>query len=237
MKHLGMKWTAAVLTTAVVLGSNAQDQLRRGFENPPENARPLVWWHWLGGNITKEGALLDVEWMHRVGLGGFQAFEGGGGFLGGPDIVKPPVRYMSPEWKEAFKAAVNLGVKYGMEMAVAGSPGWSESGGPWVEPRDGMKKLVWSELRIAGGNPFHGRLPHPPSTTGPFQNVPAVEGGMPGASAPKQPEYYADSEVVAYKAPAGDMPLDSLRPAITASSGQIDASLLSDGDLVKPVLL
>ena len=60
MKHLGMKWTAAVLTTAVVLGSNAQDQLRRGFENPPESARPLVWWHWLGGNITKEGALLDA---------------------------------------------------------------------------------------------------------------------------------------------------------------------------------
>ena len=29
----------------------------------------------MNGNITKEGIRLDLEWMHRVGLGGFQNFD------------------------------------------------------------------------------------------------------------------------------------------------------------------
>jgi len=57
-------------------------------------------------------------------------------------------------------------------MAIAGSPGWSESGGPWVPPAQGMKKYVWSETRVEGGRPFTGKLPKPPSTTGSFQNMP-----------------------------------------------------------------
>ena len=29
----------------------------------------------MNGNITKEGIKLDLEWMHRIGLGGFQNFD------------------------------------------------------------------------------------------------------------------------------------------------------------------
>ena len=232
MRYRAMKWIVVMLATLTVGNAAAQDELRSGFKNPPASARPLVWWHWMGGNVSKQGAKLDVEWMHRIGLGGFQAFEGS---LMTPEVVKPPVLYMSPVWKDSFKAAVTLGDKYGLEMAVAGSPGWSESGGPWVQPRDAMKKLVWSEMRIEGSKPFHGKLPHPPTTTGPFQDE-AVSQSMMGASKPL-PDYYADSEVVAYKAPPGDVLVDSLHPHVTASAGQIDASMLTDGDLAKPALL
>ena len=38
-----------------------------------------------------------------------------------------------------------------LEMAITGSPGWSENGGPWVKPADGMKKIVWTETRVKGG--------------------------------------------------------------------------------------
>ena len=55
--------------------TTASDPLKSGFENPPNSARPRVWWHWMNGNITREGIQLDLEWMHRVGLGGFQNFE------------------------------------------------------------------------------------------------------------------------------------------------------------------
>ena len=57
-----------------------------------------------------------------------------------------------------------LAQELGLEFAVAGSPGWSESGGPWVEPGQGMKKLVWSEIRMNGGVPFQGKIPQPPAT-------------------------------------------------------------------------
>jgi hypothetical protein len=184
----------------------------------------------MNGNITQEGITADLEWMHRVGLGGYQNFDAA---LQTPQVVPKRLAYMTPEWKEAFKHAILLGDKLGMEMAIAGSPGWSESGGPWVPGPEGMKKYVWSATLVEGGKPFSGVLAHPPSKTGAFQNIGIRDelGAMgPG---PKLPEYYADAAVVAYKRPAVDKPLDAMGPKITSSGGDIDAALLSDGDLEK----
>ena len=148
------------------------DPLYQGFVDPPPAARPRVWWHWMNGNVTKEGIRRDLEWMKRVGLGGFQNFDAS---LFGDTVVDKRVAYMTPEWKDAFRYAIELADRLGLETAIAGSPGWSESGGPWVEPEQAMKKLVWSETRVQGGQPFTGALPKPPTTSGPFQNVPVGE--------------------------------------------------------------
>jgi hypothetical protein len=67
-----------LLTTGVpaqVAATKPADPLLEGFRHPPQSARPLVWWHWMNGNISQEGIKLDLEWMHRVGIGGFQNFE------------------------------------------------------------------------------------------------------------------------------------------------------------------
>src|SRR4029078_7475141 len=141
----------------------SSDSLKSGFQNPPQTARPRVWWHWMNGNISKEGIKLDLDWMHHVGLAGFQNFEPA---LQTPQVVDHRLAYMTPEWKDAFKYATTVGDQYGMEMAIAGSPGWSESGGPWVPGAHGMKKYVWSETAVEGGKPFSGELKHPPSNTG-----------------------------------------------------------------------
>ena len=61
----------AILVGLGVLAVRAQgppDPLERGFRNPPASARPRVWWHWMNGNITKDGIKADVEWMKRVGM-------------------------------------------------------------------------------------------------------------------------------------------------------------------------
>ena len=44
----------------------SDNNLTQGFQNPPLAARPRVWWHWMNGNIAKEGIKLDLEWMQRV---------------------------------------------------------------------------------------------------------------------------------------------------------------------------
>jgi hypothetical protein len=44
-----------------------------------------------------------------------------------------------------------------MEEAIAGSPGWSESGGPWVPGSQGMKKYVWSETFVEVASPSPAR--------------------------------------------------------------------------------
>src|ERR1017187_702112 len=139
---------------------------------------------------------------------------------------------MTPEWKDAFKYATTLADQLGLEEAIAGSPGWSETGGPWVPGPQAMKKYVWSETVVDGGKPFTGTLNHPPSVTGPFQNLPVAN---PAAFA--EPQFYADSAVVAYRTAASDVPLDSLHPQVTSSGGAIDAAMLSDGDLTHAVTL
>jgi hypothetical protein len=212
---------------SVAGAQNSADPLKKGFENPPESARPRVWWHWMNGNISKEGIKLDLEWMHRVGIAGFQNFDAA---LATPQVVPHRLAYMTPEWKDAFRYAIGLGDQLGMEMAIAGSPGWSETGGPWVPPSQGMKKYVWSETVVEGGKPFTGTLPHPPSNTGAFQNI-GVRDMLEAPEGHKTPQFYADAAVVAYRMPAEDVSVEDLHARITASAGAPDTAMLRDGDL------
>ena len=222
----------ALVGAWIVSAQNSGDALERGFQNPPDSAKPRVWWHWMNGNITKEGIKADLEWMKRVGIGGFQNFDAA---LNTPQVVEKRLVYMTPEWKDAFKYAATLADQLGLEMAIAGSPGWSESGGPWVPPAQAMKKFVWTETRVQGGRPFTGALPKPPSTTGQFQNIAATPRGAFGGGTPPPPlpEFYADSAVIAYRAPDGDLSMAELQPKVTSSGGQFDLAALTDGDLAK----
>jgi len=83
----------------------ASDALLLGFQDPPASARPRVWWHWLNGNVTREGIRLDLEWMKRVGIGGFQNFDAA---LNTPQVVEKRLAYMTPEWNDAFRYAADL---------------------------------------------------------------------------------------------------------------------------------
>ena len=60
------------------------EELKQGWENPPQSARNRVWWHWMNGNITKEGILKDLQWMKDTRQGGVHNFDAA---LGTPTIV------------------------------------------------------------------------------------------------------------------------------------------------------
>jgi len=189
----------------------------------------------MNGNVTKEGIRKDLEWMHRIGIGGFQNFDAG---LASPQIVEKRLVFMTPEWKEAFRFTTELADSLGLEMAIAGSPGWSESGGPWVPPEDGMKKYVWSETRVKGGEPFSGALPRPPSTTGVFHDVGSEDGFGRVEHQEPLPEQYADAAVFAFRLPAAEgAGMAALRPKLSSSGGHFDLAALTDGDLAESTLL
>jgi len=219
-----------VLLSVCVLGQ--QDKLEQNFKNPPDSAKPRVWWHWMNGNITKEGIKLDLEWMKRVGIGGFQNFDAA---LNTPKLVDNRLVYMTPEWKDAFKYATTLADKLGLEEAIAGSPGWSESGGPWVKPSQGMKKFVWSEMTVEGGRQFVGALPKPPSVSGPFQEIPIFPrlAIMSGETPKTPPAFYTDTAVIAYRLPEGETVLDQSQAKVTSSGSSVDPLILADDDLIK----
>ena len=211
----------------------SRDALYRSFLCPPATARPHLWWHWLNGNVSHEGIRLDLEWMQRIGIGGVQKFEA---TWQTPTVVTAPVAFLSTEWKEAFRYAVTLADQLGLEVSVAGSPGWSESGGPWVAPEHAMKKLVWSETVLDDGGSIDGPLAQPPCVVGPFQNAP-VNWAPPFFAPPlcPVPEIYRDIAVLAYRLPEIEAAMAELDPTVITSAGTIDAQILWDGDFTSAV--
>jgi hypothetical protein len=207
--------------------NSSGDVLYKSFTTPPNSARPRVWWHWMNGNITKDGIRKDLEWMSRSGIGGFQNFDAS---LGTPQIVEKRLTYMTPDWIDAFRFTTKLADSLKLEMAIAGSPGWSESGGPWVKPEDGMKKIVWTETNVKGGA-TRIVLPKPLGVTGPFQNIPIAPGFGESPGDVKQFDFYKDIAVVAYKLPPADVSLKDLNAVVTSSGGNFTLSQLTDGDL------
>ncbi len=209
----------------------SEPTLEEQFRDPPNSARPRVWWHWMNGNIDKDGIAKDLAWMKRVGIGGLQNFDAN---LQTPQLVEKRLVYMTPEWKDAFRFTAQETDRLGLELAIAASPGWSETGGPWVPPADGLKKLVWSETEIAGGKPFKGRLAAPPSVTGPFQTV-AKTGFASALSGPSEaqaiPTHYSDVAVLALPLPLPDR-VSLAAPAFGLGDGKaVDGAVLGDSDL------
>lgn len=204
-------------------GSKALADLKEGFNNPPQEARTLVWWHWMNGNITKDGIRKDLEWMDRIGLGGVQHFDAA---LGTPVIVDNRLVYMDEGWKDAFAYAAKVSDSLHLEMAVASAPGWSSTGGPWVEPKDGMKKLVWRTLTVNGGASGI-QLPEPFKTTGAFQNGEAT--GRGSAAVGKQ--YYEDIAVLAVKIPESHKTMEEMGARVSSSLGQFTLAQLTDSDV------
>src|SRR5450759_3035699 len=112
------------------------DSLEASFQNPPDSAKPHTWWHWMNGNVTKEGITADLEAMKRVGIGGAQIFNVDSG------IPHGPVQFLSPEWRELFKHAVSEANRVGLELCVHNCAGWSSSGGPWNTPEHSMQRIT-----------------------------------------------------------------------------------------------
>jgi hypothetical protein len=205
-------------------------ELLAGFREPPPAARPQVWWHWMNGNVNLEGAKLDLAWMQRIGIGGIHTFTGGG--LGEPHVVEPPVDFLGEQWRAAFQATTRLARAAGMEVTIAGSPGWSETGGIWVAPEDAMKKYVWSETRVTGGKLVDLILAQPPVATGPFLGVRHSFNPPPSEL---HGDLYRDSLLVAFPTPAAE--LSDTGPAFSTRIGVVDMSPLRAGDLAATVTL
>ena len=49
--------------------------------------------------------------------------------------------------------------------------GWATAGGPWNTPETSMKKLVWSQIVVSGGENFSGKLPMPPSNCNFYKDI------------------------------------------------------------------
>ena len=198
-----MKQLISVITIACALaGQTFSTDLEKGFVTPPDSAKPHTWWHWMNGNVTKEGITADLEAMARVGIGGAQIFNAGCGINPGP------VNFMTPEWREMMKHAAKEADRVGVELCIHNCAGWSSSGGPWNTPEHAMQQIVTSETAVKGPVHFSAVLPQPPTKL----------------------DFYRDIEVLAFPTPAGeDVTMQTLLPKVSASEKDVDCAALFDG--------
>ena len=188
--------------------SRAARALAKGFQSPPQAAKPWVYWFWMNCNISREGITKDLEEMKKVGLGGALICNVTCGIPAGPVI------FNSPQWHALVAHAVSEAGRLGLELRIYTGGGWSMSGGPWVTSEHSMQMLTWSQTCVRGPARFAGRLPQPPATR---QNQ-------------VQP-YYRDIAVLAYGLPAGAKPMSICYPKVTtAAADQSAPSVLIDGD-------
>jgi hypothetical protein len=196
---LGSAWFSVVLTAS----ATSTDLLETGFLNPPDSARPQTWWHWMNGNITKEGITADLAAMKHIGLGGATIVNVDCG------IPRGPVPFMSQEWREDFKFAVQEANRLGLELCVENCAGWSSSGGPWNTATNAMQRVTTSEVRISGPTNFSAVLPQPRTKL----------------------DFYRDIAVLAFPVPEGEgVRMKDAAPVATASGDELPGDKLTDGD-------
>lgn len=129
----------------VAMDAAATVQLQSGFQDPPSSAKARTWWHWINGNVSREGITADLEAMKQVGIQEAQIFNVDQGYPEGP------ASFLSPEWLELFHFAVSEAKRLGLEIGFHNGAGWSSSGGSWITPEHAMQTIVFSEQQCSGG--------------------------------------------------------------------------------------
>ncbi|MDR1817001.1 MAG: hypothetical protein LBR07_02245, partial [Puniceicoccales bacterium] len=179
---------------------------KAAFATPPRVNFPQTWFHFLGGNVSREGITADLSAIAGAGISGVQLFHGSQGNWPWPG-TKEQITCLSPKWDDTVRFAAEEARRLGLRFTMQNCPGWSMAGGPWVKPEDAQRRLVWSatqvELKPTAGSTVGGsqklvvKLPHPPGTA-PAAKNPAAD--------------YRDIAVLAFPTPLGWETGQWLRP-------------------------
>jgi len=131
------------------------------FQNPPDSARPSVYWMWINGNITKKGITADLKAMKKVGIGGVLWLESGGPQWAPAGQVEP----YGEQWQDMMQWAIQECERLGLEFKMNMGYGYG-AGGPHITPDISMQKLYWSKTLIEGGKSVDIILEKPEVTPG-----------------------------------------------------------------------
>jgi hypothetical protein len=114
-----------IATTAFAADPANLAELRRGFEQPPDDARMMVRWWWFGPAVTKAELEREMRMMKAGGIGGFEVQATY------PLQLEGNMKYMSPEFLDALKFAGEKAKELGLRMDLTLGSGWPY-GGPHI---------------------------------------------------------------------------------------------------------
>ena len=153
------------------------------FRQPPKVFYPETWFHFIGGNVARDGITADLEAIAGAGIQGVQFFHGQ---FGGPwPGVEPQIKCLSETWDDLLGFVAGECERLGLRFTMQNCPGWAMAGGPWIAPGNAMRHLVWSRSEVAGGKTVELALPQPQPSGEEWRD-------------------YRDVAVVAFPMPEGD---------------------------------
>lgn len=125
-----------IFSTSVLLGQWSPEAriLLEKFKQPET---PIaVYWYWLNDHLSPEGVEKDLEAMKAAGIN--RAFIG---FIQIEGLEQGSSPLFSDSWWKTLHTALKKAAALGIEIGIFNSPGWSQSGGPWVKPEQSMRYL------------------------------------------------------------------------------------------------
>ena len=122
-------------------------------------------WYWISGNISEEGVKKDLYAMKEAGIN--RAFIGSMG-VDGIETPYKKVAFGSEEWWKILHTALKTATELNIEIGIFNSPGWSQSGGPWIKPEQAMRYLTSTSCQVDGGKKISMTLDKPSKD---FQDV------------------------------------------------------------------
>lgn len=191
--------------SVLMMGCATTDKRETEFITPPSSVQTGTYWYWIDGNVTKEGVEKDLEAMKAAGINrAFMANIGGTG-TGDPN-AQYRVEFMSDEWWDITRAALKKATELGIDIGIFNSPGWSQSGGPWIKANQTMRYLNSSRTVVKGPGRVTVKLPQPA-------------------------DEFEDVKVVAFPnpTPAGTV-LTTANASITSAPMMGDLTAMTDGD-------
>ena len=133
--------------------------VEQGFDNVPDSIRLAVYWYWINDNISREGVTKDLEAMKAAGI--TRAFIGN---IETGNVPYGKVGFMSDEWWEVTRTAMKKAGELDIELGMFNCPGWSQSGGPWIDEDRSMRYVAFDSRDLTGdGTPKIVDMPDVPA--------------------------------------------------------------------------
>ena len=135
--------------------------LKEGFANPPNTARPKVYWWWLNGYTDTTRMKEELRAMKQAGVSGADIFEIGTTSYSNPDSIVPAgPAFMSEPSRQAIQFAIEEATRLDIAVGLNLASSWN-AGGTWVKPQHAAKSLYFSKTPVSGNSIQKISLPFP----------------------------------------------------------------------------
>ena len=140
----------ALLGSSVLLHAGPAADLRKSFQNPPDDSRIMMRWWWFGPGVNKVELEKEMRMMKSGGIGGFEVQPVYPLALDDPAIGFKNLTYMSDEFLDVVRFTNDKSRELGLRMDMTLCSGWPY-GGPYVTAAHASTMLRIERIAIKPG--------------------------------------------------------------------------------------